>query len=60
MNEAASSRTGFEVSLTWDLSGSDQIRRAIDDWLEKNGVPPVTKTGRRRTPRRKRFSQGDA
>ena len=36
-----------------DISGSEQIGQALNDWLEKNGVT-ATKTERRRTGIRKR------
>ena len=42
------------VKRARDLSESDQIRRAIDDWLEKNDIAPVVKTERKRGGTRKR------
>ena len=36
-----------------DISESEQIRQALNDWLEKNGMP-ATKGERKRTSTRKR------
>jgi hypothetical protein len=41
------------VQRVRDLSASEQIRRALDDWLDKNGVTHH-KTERRRPGSRKR------
>lgn len=41
------------VKRVRDMNESEQIRRALDDWLEKNGVTPQ-KTERKRASTRKR------
>ena len=43
------------VKQARDMSESEQIRRALDDWLEKNdAIPSVRKSERKRDATRKR------
>ncbi|HXG72958.1 MAG TPA: hypothetical protein VNJ04_20375 [Gemmatimonadaceae bacterium] len=42
------------VKAAEDMSESEQIRQAINEWLRKKGVTPVKKTERKRAVTRKR------
>jgi hypothetical protein len=42
------------IKQSRDLTESEQIRRALDDWLEKNAAAAPKKADRKRSPKRKR------